>query len=68
MIDFSKKELEVVRIGACYEVIKDVLRRFWKVELPEDPGRDALPLGNLKHLPPSESLSKLIDKTRQEES
>ena len=63
MIDFSKGELEVVRIGVCYEVIKDVLKRFWEVELPEDPGREALPFGNLKQLPPSESLSKLIEKT-----
>ena len=33
------------------------------MELPEDPGRDALPFGNLKHLPPSESLIKLMEKS-----
>lgn len=64
MINFSKDELEVVRIGACYEVIKDVLKKFWNVELPEDPGREALPFGNVNHLPPSESLRKLIEKTK----
>jgi hypothetical protein len=64
MIDFSKDQLEVVRIGACYEVIRDVLKRFWKVELPDDPGREALPFGNIKQLPPSESLVKLIGRTR----
>jgi hypothetical protein len=64
MIDFSKATLEVVRIGACYEVIKDVLKRFWNMELPDDPGKEMLPFGNLKQLPPSESLVKLIGRTR----
>jgi hypothetical protein len=60
MIDFSKEESEAVRIGACYEMIKNVLKKFWGVELPEDSGRDALP--------PSESLSKLVEKSRAMES
>ena len=53
-----------MRIGARYEVIRDVLKRFWNVELPDDPGREALPSGNLKQLPPSESLVKLLERTR----
>ncbi len=40
--------LEVVRIGACYEVIRDVLLRHFNIELPPDPGLDALPSGHLR--------------------
>ena len=64
MIDFSKEQLEVVRIGACYGVIKDALKRFWNADLPEDPGKDVLPSGGLMQLPPSETLTKLIEKTK----
>jgi len=39
--------LQVIRIGACYELISDVLRRWFGVELPPDPGVDALPSGHL---------------------
>lgn len=39
--------MEVIRIGAYYEMISDVLRRFFDVELPADPGTDALPSGHL---------------------
>lgn len=39
--------MQVVRIGAYYEMISDVLRRFFNVELPPDPGTDALPSGHL---------------------
>ncbi|MDO9435395.1 Sua5/YciO/YrdC/YwlC family protein [Hydrogenophaga sp.] len=39
--------MEVVRIGAFYEMISDVLRRSFNVELPPDPGTDALPSGHL---------------------
>jgi len=39
--------LEVVRIGAYYELISDVLRRWFGVELPPDPGVQALPSGHL---------------------
>ncbi|WP_076999840.1 Sua5/YciO/YrdC/YwlC family protein [Variovorax sp. KK3] len=45
VINFST--MEVVRIGAYYELISDVLRRFFDVELPPDPGLDALPSGHL---------------------
>jgi tRNA A37 threonylcarbamoyladenosine synthetase subunit TsaC/SUA5/YrdC len=46
LINFST--LEVVRIGACYELIAGVLKRWFDVELPPDPGADALPSGHLK--------------------
>jgi hypothetical protein len=46
MIDF--RTMEVVRIGSCYEVIADVLKRNFGVELPPDPGIDALPSGHLR--------------------
>ena len=41
-------ELEVIRIGSCYELLADVLRRHFKVDLPADPGRDANPSGHLQ--------------------
>ncbi len=46
MIDF--RTMEVVRIGSCYEVIGDVLKRQFGVELPPDPGLEALPSGHLR--------------------
>lgn len=46
MIDF--RSMEVVRIGSCYEVIADVLSRHFGVELPPDPGLEALPSGHLR--------------------
>jgi len=46
MIDFTT--MEVVRIGACYELIQDVLRRGFGVELPPDPGIASLPSGHLR--------------------
>ncbi|MGG5820764.1 Sua5/YciO/YrdC/YwlC family protein [Falsiroseomonas sp. HW251] len=46
MIDF--RTMEVVRIGSCYEVIADVLKRHFDVDLPPDPGLDALPSGHLR--------------------
>lgn len=46
MIDFST--MEVVRIGACYELIQDVLGRHFGVELPPDPGLEALPSGHVR--------------------
>ncbi|MBX3643833.1 MAG: Sua5/YciO/YrdC/YwlC family protein [Rubrivivax sp.] len=39
--------LEVVRIGACYELIAGVLKRWFNVDLPADPGVEALPSGHL---------------------
>ena len=46
MIDFNT--MEVVRIGACYELIGEVLRRHFAVELPPDPGLEALPSGHVR--------------------
>ena len=45
LINFST--MEVIRIGACYELIAGVLKRWFDVDLPEDPGVDALPSGHL---------------------
>lgn len=39
--------LQVVRIGACYELIAGVLKRWFDVDLPADPGVEALPSGHL---------------------
>jgi tRNA A37 threonylcarbamoyladenosine synthetase subunit TsaC/SUA5/YrdC len=39
--------MEVVRIGACYELISGILKRWFDVELPKDPGVEALPSGHL---------------------
>lgn len=60
MIDFSKQVPEVVRFGAGYDVIQDHVKRFWGIELPDDPGKEELPSGHRKILPPSESLDRLI--------
>ncbi|MGK7870365.1 hypothetical protein [Falsiroseomonas sp. E2-1-a20] len=46
IIDF--RTMEVVRIGSCYEVIAEVLQRHFGVELPPDPGLEALPSGHLR--------------------
>lgn len=45
-IDFTT--MQVIRIGSCYELIADVLKRHFGVDLPADPGRDALPSGHLQ--------------------
>lgn len=45
MFDF--KHMRLLRFGACYDVVQDVFRRFYGVELPDDPGRDALFSGRL---------------------
>jgi hypothetical protein len=46
MIDF--RTIEVVRIGSCYELIAEALKRHFGVELPPDPGLEALPSGHLR--------------------
>jgi tRNA A37 threonylcarbamoyladenosine synthetase subunit TsaC/SUA5/YrdC len=46
MIDF--RTMEVIRIGACYELIAEKLQRHFGVELPPDPGLEALPSGHLR--------------------
>ncbi|RAL02826.1 L-threonylcarbamoyladenylate synthase [Aspergillus ibericus CBS 121593] len=35
VIDFE--EMKVLRMGSCYELFRERMRRFWEVELPEDP-------------------------------
>lgn len=42
--------LEVVRVGACYELITDIMKRHFRVELPPDPGLDRLPSGHLREI------------------
>ena len=44
-IDFTT--MQVIRIGSCYELISDILKRRFGVDLPVDPGRDALPSGHI---------------------
>lgn len=39
--------MQVIRMGAHYEMISEVLRRWFDVELPEDPGLEALPSGHV---------------------
>jgi tRNA A37 threonylcarbamoyladenosine synthetase subunit TsaC/SUA5/YrdC len=45
MINFDT--MQVIRIGCAYEIISDILLRYFGFECPPDPGRDALPLGHL---------------------
>ncbi|MFZ2307613.1 MAG: Sua5/YciO/YrdC/YwlC family protein [Rhodoferax sp.] len=45
LINFAT--MEVIRFGACYDLIADVLKRWFRVELPRDPGMDALPSGHV---------------------
>jgi len=40
--------MEVLRFGACYELIADILKRHFNWELPPDPGRGANPSGHLQ--------------------
>ena len=46
MVDF--RTMEVIRIGSCYELVAEVLKRHFDVELPPDPGLDTLPSGHLR--------------------
>jgi tRNA A37 threonylcarbamoyladenosine synthetase subunit TsaC/SUA5/YrdC len=46
IINFT--DLTVVRMGSCYELICDVLKRHFGVDLPVDPGRDVNPSGHLQ--------------------
>lgn len=61
MIDFSKSPPEVLRFGVGYDIIQDHVKRFWGIEFPDDPGKDALPSGHRKILPPLEVLDRLIE-------
>lgn len=48
MIDFRKPAL--LRFGACYDVVRDVLKRFYEVDFPDDPGKNALFSGHFQDL------------------
>lgn len=48
ILRFGNGDPECVRIGSCYELIADVLQRYFKVDLPKDPGLDANPSGHLQ--------------------
>jgi tRNA A37 threonylcarbamoyladenosine synthetase subunit TsaC/SUA5/YrdC len=43
LINFA--ELKVIRAGACYDIISDVLRRRFGLDVPPDPGFEQLPSG-----------------------
>jgi len=45
MINFEK--MQVVRVGCGYELISDILLRYFGFECPPDPGRKANPFGHL---------------------
>lgn len=40
MINF--KNMELIRFGACYDVVKYTMKTYYGIDYPEDPGRDAL--------------------------
>ncbi len=40
MFDF--KNMKLLRYGACYDVVRDALKRWYDVDLPEDPGKEVL--------------------------
>ncbi len=47
IINFSDG-VEVVRIGSCYELIADVLTRWFSIDVPIDPGRELNASGHLQ--------------------
>jgi tRNA A37 threonylcarbamoyladenosine synthetase subunit TsaC/SUA5/YrdC len=48
ILRFGEGKVEAVRIGSCYELICDVLKRHFDVDLPADPGRHANASGHLE--------------------
>src|ERR1700739_4573736 len=42
MINFDS--MQVIRIGCCYELISDILQRYFDFEFPPAPGMEASPL------------------------
>jgi hypothetical protein len=46
IINFT--DMSVVRMGSCYELICDVLKRHFNLDLPQDPGRDVNASGHLQ--------------------
>ena len=53
-----------MRIGACYDTIKDLMLRNWGIELPVDPGLAALQMGHLKTPPKLERLEVLVQQRK----
>ena len=45
---FLQMTLEVVRMGACYEQIADILKRHFDWEIPADSGLGENPSGHLQ--------------------
>lgn len=45
MYDFKHHRL--LRYGACYNVMQDAFRRWYDIDLPDDPGKEALFSGNV---------------------
>ena len=43
--------MQIIRTGACYEIIADILQRRFGIEVPQDPGFDVLPSGILWEAP-----------------
>lgn len=48
IIDFSA--MEVIRIGTRYDQIRDICKRFFDIDLPEDPGIQNRPLGHIDEM------------------
>jgi hypothetical protein len=46
MINFDS--MHVIRNGCCYELISDILQRYFDFECPPAPGMEALPHGHLQ--------------------
>ncbi|KAJ5102435.1 hypothetical protein NUU61_004657 [Penicillium alfredii] len=47
MFDF--KNIQLLRYGACYDVVQDALWRFYGLNMPNDPGRAILFSGHLEN-------------------
>lgn len=46
MIDFGNVEL--LRFGACYDVVQDAMKRWYGIEWPNDPGTEVLFSGHIR--------------------
>jgi len=55
ILKFGDGQVECLRIGSYYELITDVLKRHFDVELPEDPGREINVSGHLQEFAFAES-------------
>jgi tRNA A37 threonylcarbamoyladenosine synthetase subunit TsaC/SUA5/YrdC len=48
ILKFGEGQVECLRIGSYYELIADVLKRHFDVDLPDDPGREVNASGHLQ--------------------